>query len=461
MTRRSGQGIRVAFVCQWYPPEPAAVPASISQALAASGMQVGVLTGVPNYPTGRVAPGYAAWRPSRETVDGIAVSRAPLYPSHDASAARRMLNYLSWSVSSTVFGQALLRSSDVSLVYSSPATAALPAMVARVLWGTPYVLMVQDVWPDSVFASGFLPGRAGRLVEGLMERAVGLTYTMADHVAVISPGMVDLLVSRGVPRRKLSVVHNWAPDEDPTPEVPASERDALRRSWGATAGDFVLMYAGNHGHAQALDPIVEAFVELGQASGCHLVMVGDGVVKAALRERSRGTANIHFLDPVPSEVMAELRTGADAQLVSLADAPLFAVTMPSKVQAILASGQPLLVSARGDAAAAVEQAGAGVAVVPGDTSGVREAVLRLAGASTDDRAAMGRRGREWYLSEMSREVGTRALKGLLARAARSSSTGVAAPPRTWVADARAAVSALPVRCRRAARRARRPASTHR
>lgn len=412
------QGRRVAFVCQWYPPEPAAVPQGIATALAEQGLDVEVLTGVPNYPTGVVAEGYVAWRPSREVRDGLRVRRTPLYPSHDASAVRRLLNYASWALSAAVLGQRTLRAADVALVYSSPATAALPAMVARRLWGTPYVLLVQDVWPDSVFASGFLGGPLGRLARRVLDVFVGLTYRGADHVAVTSPGMVDLLASRGVPRDKLSVVHNWV-DETAGPDAASDDGASrkLREAWGAGPDDFVLLYAGNHGQAQALDPVVDVFAALPPDAGCRLVMVGDGISKPALVERAGGRPGVHFLDPVPREAMPGLTAAADAQLVSLDSQPLFAVTMPSKVQSIMAAGKPLLVSAEGDCAAAVTEAGAGVAAAPGDREALREAVLALAAADAEERREMGRRGRRHYEERMSRGVGSAALRRLLVRAA--------------------------------------------
>lgn len=406
----------VAFVCQWYPPEPAEVPRGIATALADAGLEVTVLTGIPNYPTGVVAEGYSARRPAREVRDGLPVRRTPLYPSHDASAMRRLANYASWALSATVLGQGVLRSSAVALVYSSPATAALPAMVARALWGTPYVLLVQDVWPDSVFDSGFLQGRAGRLARRVLDVLVGATYRCAHHVAVTSPGMVDLLASRGVPHDKLTVVHNWVAEAS-TPDVaPEVVRD-LRAAWGADQDDFVLMYAGNHGQAQHLEPVVEAFAELPADADCHLVLVGDGVTKSRLVEQSGGHPRIHFLDPVPQPEVAPLMQASDAQLVSLADRPLFAVTMPSKVQSILAAGLPLVVAARGDAADVVASAGAGVAVAPGDRQALRDAVRRLAGTDRADRREMGRRGRAWYDAHMSRRVGSGALYRLLVDAA--------------------------------------------
>ncbi len=209
-----------------------------------------------------------------------------------------------------------------------------------------------------------------------------------------------------MPRGKLTVVHNWV-SEDAAPDVAAVDAQELRATWDAGPDDFVLMYAGNHGQAQHLEPVIETFAGMPGDAACHLVLVGAGVTKARLVELSDGHERIHFLDPVPSSEIARLMQASDAQLVSLADRPLFAVTMPSKVQSILAAGLPVVVVARGDAADVVTSAGAGVAVDPGDRQGLREAVRRLAQTERGERREMGRRGRSWYDAHSSREVGVR------------------------------------------------------
>ena len=133
--------LKVGFVCQWFSPEPIQQPGWIVDGLRRCGADVSVLTGIPNYPTGVVADGYRARKGYVEDLSGVTVRRTPLYPSHDTSAARRMLNYASWALSSALMGARHLKDRDVVLVYSSPATAALPAMAASRFLGVPYVLL--------------------------------------------------------------------------------------------------------------------------------------------------------------------------------------------------------------------------------------------------------------------------------------------------------------------------------
>ncbi|MEV0155916.1 glycosyltransferase family 4 protein [Micromonospora sp. NPDC050686] len=407
---------RVAFVTQWFPPEPAAIPLGLARALRNQGLDVGVLTGVPNYPTGRVTPGYSAWRRSSETRDGFPIRRTPLYPSHDQSALRRATNYLSYAASSTLLGGPMLRSADVALVYSSPATAATAAIAARRRWGLPYVLMVMDLWPDSIFSTGFFdPGRGRRIAEGTLHWFTDRTYRLAAHVTVTCPGMREVLIARGVPPEKVSVIYNWADEKLMQPTEPDPR---LRAELGLTDG-FVVMYGGNVGAAQGLDVAVRAMAKLRDLPDVHLVLVGEGIERPVLRSLvdKLELRTVHFVDRVAPDRMAAFMAAADLQLVSLADEPLFQITMPSKVQSIMACGQPLLVCAPGDAARVVEDASAGFTTPPGDPAALARVIRHARGVPRPDLIAMGRNGRNHYLRVMSEEINSLRLAGLLAAAA--------------------------------------------
>lgn len=414
-------GHRVAYVTQWFPPEPMPTPLCIAQALRRQGLDISVLTGIPNYPTGRVSEGYAAWRPMREMYDGFRVLRAPLFPYHSRSALGRFANYASYAVSSATMGGPLLRSTDVALVYSSPATAASAALLGRVRWRTPFVLLLLDLWPDSVFASGFLTA-------GLKRRAAEIpltwfstqTYRRASHIAVTTPGMEDILVARGVPVDKVSIVYNWADEELMRP---VSADPEIRSRLGMT-DEFLLMYAGNHGRAQRLDVAVHAMARLHDRPDVHLVLIGDGIEKPALRSLARRLRlpTVHFMDPVTPERMAAVTAAADLQLVCLADQALFHITLPSKVQSILACGLPVLACAPGDAARVVTAAGAGLACAPGDPVRLAETLRQAVDMPRDSLREMGRAGHDYYHSRLSERINAGRLAELLRSAA---SQGVA------------------------------------
>jgi glycosyltransferase involved in cell wall biosynthesis len=412
----AGALLKVAYVTQWFAPEPGNVPLWIALAMRRQGLDVGVVTAVPNYPAGKTYPGYPAWRRTREMVEGFAVVRSPVYPSHGRSAAGRIVNLVSYAVSSSHFGRTTLKSADVALVYSSPATAAVAAMRARRRWGLPYVLLVLDLWPDSVFASGFLArGWARRAAERALRSFTQRAYDRAAHVAVTAPGMRELLIERGVPAAKISVIYNWV---DELVMRPAEADEALRPRLGLT-GQFILMYAGNHGAAQGLDVAIRAMDRLRADPRVHLVLVGDGSEKTALRDLAERLklSSVHFVDRVDADRIPGLMAAADLQLVSLADEALFRITMPSKVQSIMACAQPILLSAGGDAARAVETAGAGLTCRPGDPEALAIAIERAAGLPSTALAAMGRAGQEYYRAHLSEAVNSRALAEALRSAA--------------------------------------------
>ncbi|TCB95929.1 glycosyltransferase WbuB [Micromonospora zingiberis] len=410
-------GTRVAFLTQCFHPEPAAIPLGITRSLRAHGMRVQVLTGIPNYPTGKIRQGYSAWRRTSERHDDLHVLRTPLYPSHDRSAAGRAINYVSWAASSTFLGRSVRRHADVALVYGSPITAATSAIAARLRRRMPYVLMVMDLWPDSVFATGFLTGGVKRrIAESALTRLTNLAYRFADHVTVPAPGIRDAIVARGVRPDKVTVVYNWTDEKVMQPTAP----DPLFRTrLGLAPDDFVLMYAGNLGSAQRLDVVVEAMARLSDVPHVHLVLIGDGVERQNLRDQAErlGLARVHLVDPVVPQVLPAILAAADLHLVSLADDPLFRITLPSKLQALLACGQPILVCAPGDAARIVTEAGAGFTAPPEDPVRLAEVLRQGLQTPRPQLRAMGRAGHDYYHLHMSEAANTRLLADVITTAA--------------------------------------------
>lgn len=398
MTKTAPKTRRLLYLTQWFPPEPVAIPLWIAQALRRRNWDVEVISAYPNYPLGKVHAGYSSHRYSTDSQDGFRVTRTPLFASHDDSAIRRMLNYLSWAISASVVTPWRSRSDGVTLVYSSPATAALPAMLARLIVRRPYVLLVQDIWPDSVTTAGFIrPSRALRAIEAALNYFVNASYRLANAVVVISPGAEQLLARRGLSPAKIHVVHNWA---DESIMRPVERPNLLRARLSLPEDAFILMYAGSMGPAQFLDSVVRA-VALAKPR-THLVLVGDGVSRGSLEELGSSVAyrRVHFLDPVPIGDVAALMAEADAQLISLAPDPLFEVTMPSKVQSVLACGSVCIASALGDAARTVEAAG-GRAVTPGDEAMLATAINELAMLPDAELGRLRARARSYYNENLS------------------------------------------------------------
>lgn len=409
--------MRIGLISQWYDPEvgSAGVPGSIAQALIGRGHEVEVLTGFPNYPHGELYPGYRIRPYSLEHRDGVRVHRAALYPSHDSRPAHRAANFLSLAASGSVVGLRALAGVEANLVYSSPATMAIPAMVMRAARRTPFVLLVQDMWPQSVTASQFMRSKTSDLVERALHRFCDATYHRAASIAVTSPGMADLIAGRGIPRDKISVVPNWADERyfyptEASPEVVAEV--------GAT-GQFTVMYAGNLGEVQGLEVVIEAASLLRPREHIKFIFVGGGVAEASLKQLSaeRGLTNVHFAGAQPVSKMAEVLAAADLQLVTLRDLPVFRAVLPSKVQATLAAGRPLIAAVTGDAASVVRDSGAGVVTPPEDARSLAEAVLKTSQLPAAELRRRGEAGRGYYTKHLGRDAGAEALSSLLQDAA--------------------------------------------
>jgi glycosyltransferase involved in cell wall biosynthesis len=403
--------MKILLLTQWFDPEPTFKGLLFARELAARGHDVEVLTGFPNYPGGQVYPGYRIRPWVREQIDGISILRVALYPSHDKSAFGRVLNYTSFAISAALIGTALIRKPDVVYVYNPPATIGLPAMALGLLRRAPFVFDVCDLWPDTVGASGMLSNSAAL---SLLGKWCNLVYRRARHVVVVSPGFKQKLVDRGVPSAKIEVIHNWCADSTIQPAAPDPE---LASALGLS-GRFNVMFAGTMGTAQALDSVLESAALCRQTlPGVQFVFVGGGVDRNRLGKKAGdlGLTNVRLLPRQPMSAMGAILGLADVLLVHLKDHPLFSITIPSKTQAYMASGKPLLMAVRGDAAQLVTQSGGGLVCEPENPRSIAETVVRFAAMSPEERRNMGEAGRRYYNEQLSLRVGVTKFEALFAR----------------------------------------------
>ena len=394
----------------WFPLDPGhGLNYGISSALQEAG-DVRVIAGSPiDLRTNEVTGPYPWWRPYRRLVDPFPVQRVPTYPGHTASSWRRLAMYGSFAASASVSGWRSLASADLNVVYASPATAAVPALVASRLHSTPFILIVQDVWPDSVSASGFLDqGLGRRLVHSQLNSFIEELYGRAAHVIVISEQMRHLLMERGVPEDKLSVVYNWA-DEAIYSEAVDFERRCPR-------DPLHVMYAGNLGAAQGLISVLRAMALLPR-DRVRLTVIGGGTHASQLKAQAEGLglANVQFRPAVEPQTLPGRLAKAQLHLVSLVDDPLFAVTVPSKLQSLLASGAPILACAPGAVADLVFASGAGIVSRPGDPEDLARVLREATDLDSGWFVRAGQRARDFYLSNMSESAGKRGYRDVAAR----------------------------------------------
>lgn len=390
--------MRVLIVSQYFPPEPFRV-GDLSRGLLERGHEVTVLTGFPNYPKGTLYPGYRMRLVQREDYYGVRVIRVPLYPNTSYSLVRRGLNYASYAVSASLLGPWLTGPIDRVLVFQlSPVTIGIPGVVMKTVRRAPMAFWIQDIWPDSLVDSGvvgdsFLVRRIGDLTAFL--------YKHSDRILVQSPGFIPKVMERGVPREKIAYLPNWAEDfyrkVEPDPEF--ARREGMD-------GQFNVVFAGNFGAAQGLDTVLAAADRLRHYHDIRFILLGDGAMSAELRAQAEklGLDNVVFKGRKPAELMPHYFALADVLLVHLRRTPLFAVTIPSKIQSYLACARPIIAALEGSGAEVILEANAGLTCRPEDPEALADSIVAMYRSSPADREAMGRNAREYYEHHFARDL---------------------------------------------------------
>lgn len=388
--------MNILIVTQYYWPESFRIN-DVAKALSEKGIIVDVLTGKPNYPQGTVYNGYREWGLQQEVSDGIDIHRIPLL-SRGKGGLRLALNYLSFVISGLLFSPWLLRKKkfDVIFVYApSPILQALPAIFIGWLKGCPVVLWVQDLWPESLSATGYVQNKC---ILKLVEYVVRFIYKHVDLLLVQSEAFaasVSALASETPVKFYPNTVDEifCVPSESNAPDIV-----------GLSSG-FSVLFAGNIGSAQAVEVIVDAATLLKGYDDIHFVILGEGsrrdwmlqeVEKIELR-------NVNMPGHFPVETMPGLMQHASALLVTLADKPIFNLTIPSKVQAYLASGRPIIACLNGEGAKLVNDAKAGIAVPAENAVELSEAILKLYKMKIEERNDIGLNGRSYYEQHFSQD----------------------------------------------------------
>ncbi|MBR4298381.1 MAG: glycosyltransferase family 4 protein, partial [Bacteroidales bacterium] len=257
--------MRVLLVTQYFYPENFKSN-DVAFELAARGHDVTVLTGLPNYPGGKIFDGYGMFRRRVETVNGVKVLRTLVVPRGNGGGMRLALNYLSWAFIASVwaFFLALFRKYDAVIVHeTSPITQGFPALVVKAIQRIPMYFWVLDLWPESLQAAGNINNR---YVLGLFSRIAALMYRNSSKILMSSKGFRESILDKGDFEDRLVYFPNWAEDvfstdeTKPLPELPDG---------------FKIMFAGNIGEAQDFENVMNAALLL-KGTGVRMVIVGDG-----------------------------------------------------------------------------------------------------------------------------------------------------------------------------------------
>lgn len=391
--------MRILIVSQYFWPENFRINDLVRE-FVARGHSVSVLTGKPNYPGGKVFDEFRLNPTNFDDYNGTTIYRVPMF-ARGTGSLRMVLNYLSFMIGASFFGPLRLfgKRFDIVFVYQpSPVTVGLPGLVIGRFLRAPVILWVQDLWPETLVALDVV---RSKIVLGAIGSLVRFIYNRCALVLGQSHGFLGSISKYCREKEKIRYFPNWAEDSVSLSEVVGAPELLVE------LGTFTVLFAGNVGAAQDFPAILDAAEILKSNPTVRWVVVGDGRKSEWLRQEvlRRGLTHCFIvLGRFPIERMSSFYAKADALLVSLRRDPVFALTIPSKVQSYLMAGVPLLGMLDGEGASIISQANAGLVCSAGDSAGLAKAVQDLLAMPKEERVRLGNNGRSYAQREFGRKA---------------------------------------------------------
>ena len=392
--------MKILIVTQYFWPENFRIN-DLAVGLNEKGHQVTVLTGIPNYPDGHFFQGYGFFKNVRQDYHGVKVMRSPLVPRGKGGGFRLALNYLSFAFFASILAPFFCRGKfDLIFVYEpSPITVCLPALLLKKLKSAPVMFWMQDLWPESLSATGAV--RSEKILK-IVDILVRFIYRGCDLILVQSRAFVEPIKRQGGDPDRTLYFPNSA-EELYQPVI--LEKDAPERA--VMPEGFCVTFAGNIGAAQDFGTILNAAELLKDHTEINWVIIGDGRmfpwVKSQIIERNL-MRTVHLLGRYPVEAMPRYFSLADALLVTLRKEPIFELTIPSKIQSYLACAKPIIAALDGEGARIIEEAGAGLTCPSENPGALAKAVLTLYNMPLSERQTMGMRGRTYFNSHFEHKM---------------------------------------------------------
>jgi colanic acid biosynthesis glycosyl transferase WcaI len=395
--------MRILYISQYFPPEAGATQTrayEMAKNWVRLGHQVTMLTEFPNHPSGIIPIAYRGKFLEKAILDGIDVIRVWVHASPQKNFRNRILFYLTFMINAILAGIFFTHGKyDLLYVTSPPLFVGGSALALSLIKRIRLVFEVRDLWPDSAVALGELTNPTAISLALKLEQAC---YQQAVQVIVVTHGIYDRLIDRGIPAQKLLIIPNGA-NIDLFTFKPAG-RERIRRELGLDQ-KFIAMYAGIHGLAQGLETILEAARLLQNDPHFHFILIGDGPKKAELVSlaASYKLANLTLLPEKPRELIPDYLSAADVALVPLKKAEIFKGALPSKIFDAWACERPVLLSIDGEARSVVETVKGGFFIPPEEPEKIAAALQQMLEAP-DERQSMGKNGREYTQENNSRAI---------------------------------------------------------
>ena len=390
--------MKILVVSQYFWPENFRINDLVNGLLELN-HEVVVLTGQPNYPSGRFHSGYSFFSPRTEKYGQVEIIRVPLFPRGEGRWFQLALNYFSYVVTAcwgVLFRLPRKCKVDAIIVFQpSPITVGIPAALASWRFNAPILFWVLDLWPQSLSAVGAVKSP---IVLNMVEALVRWIYKRCTYVLVSSKSFYPEVSSLGVPKQNIRYFPNWGESTD--------VQQTVKHQIPELPEGFIVMFTGNIGVAQDFPAILDAAAMLKSRKDICWVIVGDGRMTSWAKEQLRIQGleeTVFFLGQFPLDAMPEFFASADVLLLSLKTDPVFSLTVPGKLQSYLASGKPLLAMLDGEAASIISEAHAGLTCPGGDSVSLARAVEKMAAMPSSMLEQMGKNGRLYFDEHFARD----------------------------------------------------------
>jgi glycosyltransferase involved in cell wall biosynthesis len=366
--------VRVLFLSHFYPPEMGGAAARISglaKWLVKFGHDVTVITGYPNYPTGKIYHEYKNKKNKIEFIDGVQIIRSKVLPVSYQSILVRLLNYFTLFFTALWNGIRKNNNFDIIIASSPPLTIGILGLILSKIYKIPWIFDIRDIWPDVAVEAGMV--KENGIVHKLSKKLANSLYKQATHITPVTERKLTKIEKGDIHIGKISVVPNGV-DFDLI-------NDAKQKDWRSELGlenKFILSYAGLIGIAQGVNVIIETATRLKEKNDIHFLIVGEGVEKQKLQDRAKSLKlnNITFLPSQLRESIPSLLTTSDIALIPLVSDKLLDA-VPSKLLEAWACKLPVILIAGGEAADIVIKAHGGIVVNSSDVEGIDTAIIKL------------------------------------------------------------------------------------
>ena len=381
--------MRILVVTQYFYPENFKSN-DLAFDLAKRGHEVTVLTGLPNYPKGKIYKNYGIFKKRKEVLNGVKIIRSLVIPRGKGNGLMLALNYFSWAFFASFRAGilALFHKYDAIIVHeTSPITQGFPALVVKIIQAIPIYFWVLDLWPESLQSAG---GINNKWVLGFFTSITKLMYNHSEKILISSRGFEESILKQGNYARKLEYFPNWAED------VFSEKKQVIIPS---LPDGFIVMFTGNIGEAQDFDHVMQATLLLKEEKEIKFVFIGDGRKKAWVDDfiQSNKLQDTVFTPGhFPIASMPAFLDQANVMLLSLKDDYIFSLTIPAKLQFYMSAGKPIVAMINGEAGSMIEQVHCGLSGPAGDYQALVENIKKLKEKDTIELNQLGRNGHDYY-----------------------------------------------------------------